>query len=131
MQHRVDSLYPRLTTIWRQAFNLARPVMVEHILRTLMQTTDVLIAGVFSPTVVAAVGLGDLYSRVLTRVGLALGGGAIAISSQDTGSDAKENRDETIIQALFLGFLSGLPFIILVLEFSSWALLFSVLNRRS
>lgn len=96
--------------------------MAEHFLRTLMRTTDVIVAGTFAPAAVAAVGLGDIYSRILTRIGLAIGGGTIALSSQDTGSGAVENRNEAVTQAFLLGFLVGIPFLILGVLVSSWAI---------
>jgi putative MATE family efflux protein len=85
--------------------------MAEQVLRTLMRTTDVIVTGLFSPAAVAAVGLADLYARLPLRIGLGLGGGAIALSSQDTGSGATANRDEAITQAILIGAVSGIPFV--------------------
>lgn len=101
----------RVAGIWRRVLALAWPVMAEQTTRTLMRTVDILVSGLFSPAAVAAVGLADLYARFPLRIGLGLGGGAIALSSQDTGSGAAANRDEAITQALVLGALSGIPFI--------------------
>ncbi|WP_132059179.1 MATE family efflux transporter [Halorussus amylolyticus] len=86
--------------------------MAEQVLRTMMRTTDIIVTGLFSPAAVAAIGLADLYARLPLRIGLGLGGGAIALSSQDTGSDATANRDEAITQAIVIGALSGIPFIL-------------------
>jgi putative MATE family efflux protein len=99
-----------LVAVWRRVFALAWPVMAEQTTRTLMRTVDVLVVGLFSPAAVAAVGLADLYARFPLRIGLGLGGGAIALSGQDTGSGATANRDEAVTQALLLGALAGLPF---------------------
>ncbi|MFB6136351.1 MAG: MATE family efflux transporter [Halobacteriaceae archaeon] len=101
-----------LWAVWRRVFDLAWPVGVEHTLRTLMRTTDVIVTGTFSPAAVAALGLADLYARFPLRIGLGLGGGAIALASQDTGSGAAATRDEAVTQALLLGLLSGLPFVL-------------------
>jgi putative MATE family efflux protein len=76
-----------------------------------MRTTDVLVTGAFSPAAITAVGLADLYARFPLRIGLGLGGGAIALSSQDTGAAADRNRDEAITQALLIGILVGVPFL--------------------
>ncbi|MCL9812068.1 MATE family efflux transporter [Natranaeroarchaeum aerophilus] len=84
--------------------------MTEQVLRTLMRTTDVIVAGVFSPAAVAAVGLADIYARLPLWFGLGVGDGAIALSSQDTGSGATANRDEAVSTALTLGVLAGIPF---------------------
>ena len=71
----------RLFGVWRRVLSLAWPVMAEQTTRTLMRTVDVFVTGLFSPAAVAAVGLADLYARFPLRIGLGLGGGAIALSS--------------------------------------------------
>lgn len=103
-------MYSRLRTVWRRVFALAWPVMAEQTLRTLMRTVDVVVTAAISPAAVVAVGLADLYARFPLRVGLGLGGGAISLSSQDTGRGATVTRDEAITQAILLGALAGLPF---------------------
>lgn len=92
--------------------------MTEQVLRTLMRTTDLLLAGFFSPAAVAAVGVADIYARLPARIGRGIGDGAIALSSQDTGSGAAVNRDQTVTQALVLGILIGVPFVVLGLFFA-------------
>ncbi len=96
--------------MWRRVFALAWPVMAEQTLRTLMRTVDVVVTAAISPAAVVAVGLADLYARFPLRVGLGLGGGAISLSSQDTGRDATATRDEAITQAVLVGALAGVPF---------------------
>ncbi|MFC7140942.1 MATE family efflux transporter [Halosimplex aquaticum] len=98
-------------SVWRRVLSLSWPMMIQHVFRTLMRTTDVIVTGLFSPAAVAAVGLADLYARFPLRIGLGLGSGAIALSSQDTGGEAIENRDQAITQAILIGLLSGVPFI--------------------
>jgi Na+-driven multidrug efflux pump len=100
-----DAERARLFGVWRRVFDLSWPVMAEHVLRTLMRTTDIVVTGLFSPAAVAAIGLADLYARLPLRIGLGLGSGVIALSSQDTGSGATANRDEAITQALLVGAL--------------------------
>ena len=102
----------RLFGVWRRVLSLSWPVMAEQTTRTLMRTVDILITGLFSPGAVAAVGLADLYARFPLRIGLGLGGGAIALSSQDTGGGMTANRDEAVTQALVLGAVAGVPFVI-------------------
>lgn len=102
----------RLFALWRRVTALSWPVMVEQVSRTLMRTTDIFVTALFSPLAVAAIGLADLYARLPLRIGLGLGAGAIALSSQDTGSDATANRDEAVTQAILLGFLTGIPFVL-------------------
>jgi putative MATE family efflux protein len=96
--------------VWRRVFDLAWPVMAEQTLRTLMRTVDVVVTAAISPAAVVAVGLADLYARFPLRVGLGLGGGAISLSSQDTGRGATVTRDEAITQAILVGVLVGVPF---------------------
>lgn len=96
--------------------------MAEQILRTLMRTTDIIVAGYLSPATVAAVGLADLYGRLQLRVGLGFGDGAIALASQDTGSGTPANRAEAISQALLIGVLIGIPFSLFGLVFSEPAI---------
>ncbi|SEH14444.1 putative efflux protein, MATE family [Natronorubrum sediminis] len=103
-------------------FGLSWPVMAEQVLRTLMRTTDLLVAGMFSPAAVAAVGLADIYGRLPLWFGLGVGDGAIALSSQDTGSGQTANRDEAVTQALLLGILAGIPFALFGLVGSYWAI---------
>ncbi len=102
----------RLVGVWRRVFGLAWPVMAEQTTRTAMRTTDILITALFSPAAVVAIGLADLYARFPLRIGLGLGGGAIALSSQDTGAGADRTRDEAITQAVAVGALAGVPFIL-------------------
>jgi len=105
------SVRERGLSVWRRVLSLSWPIMIQHVFRTLMRTTDVVVTGLFSPAAVAAVGLADLYARFPLRIGLGLGSGAIALSSQDTGGDAVENRDQAVTQALLIGALSGIPFV--------------------
>ena len=99
-----------MRAVWRRVLSLGWPVMAEQTFRTAMRTTDVLVTATFSPAAVVAIGLADLYARFPLRVGLGLGGGAVALSSQDTGADATATRDEAITQALALGVVAGVPF---------------------
>ena len=101
----------RLRGVWRRIFALAWPVMAEQTARTLMRTVDIIVTAALSPAAVVAIGLADLFARFPLRVGLGLGGGAIALASQDTGSGADANRDEAVSQSLLLGALSGIPFV--------------------
>ncbi len=98
--------------MWRRVFGLAWPMMTEQVLRTLMRTTDLIVAGFFSPAAVAAVGLADIYARLPLRFGIGVGDSAIALSSQDTGAGATANRDQATTQALLIGILGGIPFVL-------------------
>jgi putative MATE family efflux protein len=84
----------RTKRVWKRVARLSWPISVEQTVRTGMRTTDVFVTAAFSPAAVAAIGLADLYARFPLRVGLGLGGGAIALSSQDTGAVAGANDDD-------------------------------------
>ena len=119
----------RIVAVWRRVLSLSWPVMVEQVFRTLMRTTDIIVTGMFSPAAVAAIGLADLYARFPLRIGLSFGAGAIALSSQDTGSDSERTRDEAITQAILIGAIAGLPFIAFGYVFGDWAI--NVLGAES
>ncbi|MFB6221394.1 MAG: MATE family efflux transporter [Halolamina sp.] len=104
--------WPRVRSVWKRVLSLAWPVMAEQTFRTLMRTVDVIVTATFNPASVVAIGLADLYARLPLRIGLGLGGGTIALSSQDTGAAAEANRDEAITQGILLGLLLGVPFML-------------------
>lgn len=117
-------MHSRILAVWRKTISMTWPVMTEQAFNTLMRTTDILITAAFSPAAVAAIGLADLYTRIPLRIGLGLGSGAITLSSQETGREAKASRDEAITQALALGFLVGLPFTLAGVLVSNWLIAF-------
>lgn len=112
---RVDA---RLRSLWRRVLVLGWPIAVEQTLNTLMRTVDIVVTGLLSPAAVAAIGLADLYAQIPLRLGLGLGTGAIALSSQDTGREAAHSRDQAVTQALLIGGLSGVPLVAVGLLFS-------------
>jgi putative MATE family efflux protein len=112
----------RVVDVWRRTVSLSWPVMTEQVFNTLMRTTDIIITALFSPAAVAAIGLADLYAQVSMRLGSGLGGGAITLSSQDTGRGATSDRDEAITQALLLGVALGLPIVLFGIFFGEWAI---------
>lgn len=107
--------------IWKRSIRLATPITVDKTLRTFMRTTDVLVTGLFSPAAIAAIGLADLFARIPTKIGSGLGGGAIALSSQETGSGNTANRNEALSQATILAALLGLPMAIFGVTSGEWA----------
>lgn len=112
----------RLFGLWGRAASLSWPVAVQHAFTTLMRTVDIVVAGLFAPAYVTAIGLADLYGQIPLRVGLSLGTGAIAMSSQDTGRGARRTRDRGITQAVLIGFLIGLPMVAVGLLLSDAAI---------
>ncbi|THE63171.1 MATE family efflux transporter [Salinadaptatus halalkaliphilus] len=125
----MDSLADRTRSVWKRAVALGWPIAVQQTLNTMMRTVDIIVTGLFSPAAVAAVGLADLYAQIPLRIGLGLGTGAIAISSQDTGRGARNVRDRAITQALLIGILCGLPLVVVGVSFSH--VLIDVLGAES
>lgn len=102
--------------VWKKALILAWPVILNHIFTTAMRTTDMILMGFFGPAAVTAVGLGDVWERIILRIGLGLGTGCISIISQETGAGtekAKKNADLILSQTIYSGILIGIPFIII------------------
>jgi len=109
-------IYLTYFSIWKKALILAWPLVLNHVFVTAMRTTDMLLMGFISPAAVAAVGLGDVWERIVLRVGLALGTGSISLISQESGADTKKaehNSDLVLTQVLLTGGLIGLPFILI------------------
>jgi len=102
----------RVRDVWKRTLDLGWPVAVQQTLNTLMRTVDILITGFFSPVAVAAIGLADLYSRIPLRIGMGLGSGAIALSSQETGRGDTVTRDRAVTQALLIGLFAGIPLVL-------------------
>lgn len=127
--------YSEYFSIWKEALYLAWPLVINHIFVTAMRTTDMILTGFIGPAAVTAVGLGDVWERIILRLGLGLGAGSISLISQETGTAAKEDRikgenvDEIFSQAILSGILLGVPFI-----FIGWAVpefMISVLGAES
>ncbi len=107
--------------LWKEAFILAWPVMLNHIFVTAMRTTDMILMGYFGPAAVTAVGLGDVWESIILRIGLGLGTGSISLISQESGvktAAAKANKDIVLSQAIFVSIIIGIPFIFIALLFS-------------
>lgn len=125
MAHRRE----RMLAMWRRTIALSWPIAVQQTLNTLMRTVDILVTGLFSSAAISAVGLADLYAQFPLRIGLSLGTGAIALSSQDTGRGAEASRDRAVTQALIIGFLLGIPLVVIGLV--GGAFLIDVLGAES
>lgn len=102
---------------WGQIARLGAPVAASSVTRSVMGATDILVAAAISPGAVAVVTIADLYRQLTGRVGAGVGGGAVALASQDTGAGAEANRDETLAQATLLCVLFGVVAALAVLLF--------------
>ncbi len=94
---------------FEQLVRLGAPVSASSVTRSLMGATDAAVAAAISPSAVAVVTIADLYRQLVGRFGGGIGGGAIALTSQDTGAGATANRDEAVSQATLLAVVIALP----------------------
>lgn len=102
--------------IWKNALLLAWPVALNHIFTTAMRTTDMILMGIFGPAAVTAVGLGDVWERIVLRIGLGLGAGSISLISQESGADSVEaeyNTETVLTQIIITGAIAGIPFMLI------------------
>lgn len=115
------ALFISYLPLWKEAFILAWPVMLNHIFTTAMRTTDMILMGYFGPAAVTAVGLGDVWESIILRIGLGLGTGSISLISQESGTNtaaARANKDIILSQVIFLSFIIGIPFIFIAFLFA-------------
>lgn len=97
--------------VWKKAIILGWPVALNHVFSTAKRTTDMLLMGFFCPAAVAAVGLGDVWERLVLRMGTGLGTGSIALIAQETGK-GEGNSPLVLSQALIIGVCAGIPFVV-------------------
>ncbi|MGM0592528.1 MAG: MATE family efflux transporter [Halobacteriota archaeon] len=109
--------------VWKRVGKLSWPIALQSILRTAMRTTDLLVTGLISPAAIAAIGIANLYTQFPLFLGIGLGSGALALTSQDTGRGATVTRDTAISTALALGVILGVPIAILGVLFAEEAML--------
>ena len=107
---------------WKRIASLGWPITVQHAVRTMMRTTDLIVAGLFGPVAIAALGLANLYTQVPLRIGVGIGTSALALSSQETGTGNTDTRNESITQALIIGAIIGIPLAVLGVAFREEAI---------
>jgi putative MATE family efflux protein len=91
-------------------------------LRTAMRTTDLLVTGLISPAAIAAIGIANLYTQFPLFLGLGLGSGSMALTSQETGRGSTISRDKAISTACTLALALGFPFALFGFFFSTEAM---------
>lgn len=100
----------RLTATWKRVAGLSWPIATQSVLRTAMRTTDVLVTGLISPAAIAAIGIANLYTQFPLFLGIGLGSGSMALTSQDTGRGSTVTRDRAVSTACAMALLLGVPF---------------------
>lgn len=87
-----------------------------------MRTTDLLVTGLISPAAISAIGIANLYTQFPLFLGIGLGSGSMALTSQDTGRGSTASRDRAISTACAMGGILGIPLALLGLTFAGEAM---------
>lgn len=89
-------------------WKLAWPVMVLGLSRVIMRAADLLVVGFLGAWAAAAVGLGDLWMRLVLLGGLGLGAGTVARVSQGIGADRPNQVRGAMTQSVLMASLLGI-----------------------
>lgn len=87
-----------------------------------MRTTDLLVTGLISPAAIAAIGIANLYTQFPLFLGIGLGSGSMAVTSQETGRGSAVSRNKAIATACALAGGLGFPFALFGLFFATEAM---------
>jgi len=117
-----DTTFGRLTAVWRRVGRLSWPIAFQSMLRTAMRTTDLLVTGLISPAAIAAIGIANLYTQFPLFLGIGLGSGSMALTSQETGRGSTVSRDKAISTACALALVLGVPFALFGFRFATEAM---------
>lgn len=107
---------------WRRVGRLSWPIAFQSMLRTAMRTTDLLVTGLISPAAIAAIGIANLYTQFPLFLGIGLGSGSMALTSQETGRQLSVSRDKAISTACAIAVVLGVPFALFGFLFSTEAM---------
>ncbi len=91
----------------KKMWDLAWPVMILGLARVAMRTTDVLVVGFLGSWAVAAVGLGDVWMRLLLFLGLGLGTGTLARIAEGIGAEKQRQVDQAMTQSVLIALILG------------------------
>ncbi|WP_436930681.1 MATE family efflux transporter [Halosimplex halobium] len=108
--------------MWKRVVSLSWPIAAQSFLRTGMRTTDILVTGLISPAAISAIGIANLFTQFPLFLGIGLGSGSMALTSQDTGRGSVVTRDRAISTACTMALALGLPFALFGLYFAEAAM---------
>ncbi len=91
----------------RKIWDLAWPVMILGLSRVVMRASDLLIVGFLGAWAAAAVGLGDVWMRIVLFAGLGIGAGTVARISQGIGSGRSRQVRGAMTQSVLIAVVLG------------------------
>ncbi|MFB6346414.1 MAG: MATE family efflux transporter [bacterium] len=92
----------------KRLWKLAWPMMILGSSRVAMRTTDILVVGFLGSWATAAVGLGDVWLRLVLFLGLGFGAGTVARVSQGIGAGNYDQAYSAVTQATLISLGFGL-----------------------
>ena len=102
----------------RAIFLLAVPMILELIMESTFAVVDIYFVGKLGASAVATVGLTETYLYLLYSLAMGLAMAVTAIVARRIGEKNKEAAGTAAIQAIFLGLLCSIPFMIAGIFFS-------------
>jgi putative MATE family efflux protein len=105
-------------TLKRAIFLLAVPMILELVLESTFAVVDIFFVGKLGSSAIATVGLTETYLFLLYAVGMGLSMAVTAIVARRVGEKNSEGAGISAVQAIILGLLVSIPFMIAGLFFA-------------
>lgn len=105
-------------TLKRAIFLLAVPMILELMMETTFAVADIFFVGKLGASAVATVGLTETYLFLFYSIAMGLSVAVTAIIARRIGEKNKEDAAKSAVQAIALGVLASIPFLIAGIFFS-------------
>lgn len=102
----------------RAIFLLAVPMILELMMETTFAVADIFFVGKLGASAVATVGLTETYLFLFYSIAMGLSVAVTAIIARRIGEKNKEDAAKSAVQAIALGVLASIPFLIAGIFFS-------------
>ena len=102
----------------RAIFLLAVPMILELMMETTFAVADIFFVGKLGASAVATVGLTETYLFLFYSIAMGLSVAVTAIIARRIGEKNKEDAAKSAVQAIALGVLASIPFLIAGILFS-------------
>lgn len=102
----------------RAIFLLAVPMILELMMETTFAVADIFFVSKLGASAVATVGLTETYLFLLYSIAMGLSVAVTAIVARRIGEKSKEDAAKSAVQAIALGVLASIPFLIAGIFFS-------------
>ncbi len=102
----------------RAIFLLAVPMILELLMETTFAVADIFFVGKLGASAVATVGLTETYLFLFYSIAMGLSVAVTAIIARRIGEKNKEDAAKSAVQAIALGVLASIPFLIAGIFFS-------------